>query len=111
VWGKEFPDTTYTSIEGTPIRDIVIDENYFDNEFLESVSQRSKARSKTAGASTATAICNHVHDWWYGCSSPNQVVSMGVIPEESHYGISNQICFSYPVTIQKDGEWKIVDGL
>ena len=36
---------------------------------------------------------------------------MGVLPEESHYGISKDICYSYPCNVGPDGEWKIVDGL
>ena len=35
---------------------------------------------------------------------------MGVIPSEKHYGIRNDICYSYPCEC-KNGEWKIVDGL
>lgn len=36
---------------------------------------------------------------------------MGVIPSEQHYGITNEICYSYPCTVGPDGEWRIVDGL
>ena len=56
------------------------------------------------------AACDHMHDWWYG----NQLggyVSMGVIPDESHYGIDTNLCFSYPCEISTSGEWKIVEGL
>ena len=35
---------------------------------------------------------------------------MGVIPEKSHYGISEKICYSYPCKIE-NGEWKIVENL
>ena len=35
---------------------------------------------------------------------------MGVIPSEPHYGIDQNICFSYPCNVV-DGEWQIVDGL
>jgi len=36
---------------------------------------------------------------------------MGVMPEESHYGITNEICYSYPCQVDQNGNWKIVDGL
>lgn len=36
---------------------------------------------------------------------------MGVMPDEKHYGISNEICYSFPCQIDHNGEWKIVDGL
>ena len=35
---------------------------------------------------------------------------MGVIPEKPVYGISSDICYSYPCQIE-DGEWKIVENL
>ena len=35
---------------------------------------------------------------------------MGVMPEKPLYGISGDLCYSYPCEI-KDGEWKIVEGL
>lgn len=35
---------------------------------------------------------------------------MGVITEESHYGIKTGICYSFPCKIE-NGEWTIVDGL
>lgn len=36
---------------------------------------------------------------------------MGVIPEESHYGVDPGLCYSFPCNIDANGEWKIVDGL
>ena len=36
---------------------------------------------------------------------------MGVIPEESHYGIDKNLCYSYPCEVGPDGVWRIVDGL
>ena len=35
---------------------------------------------------------------------------MGVIPEKSYYGVTNDLCFSYPCQVV-NGEWKIVEGL
>lgn len=95
------------------VKSWVKDEDYFDNEFIDSVAQRGaeiiKKTGKSSGASAASATCDHMHDWWYG-NLQGGYVSMGVIPEESHYGISPDICYSYPCQIE-NGEWKIVKNL
>jgi len=41
---------------------------------------------KSSAASAAAAACEHMHDWWNG-NQRGGWVSMGVIPEKSHYGI------------------------
>lgn len=66
--------------------------------------------AKSSAASAASAACDHMHDWWFGTIS-NDWTSMAVIPESSHYGIDSNLCYSYPVRIDKNGEWSIVDGL
>ena len=54
-----------------------------------------------------------MHDWWYG----NEIVPhrgwvcMAVIPDKSYYGIDKDLCFSYPLTIDKMHEWSIVGDL
>ena len=64
---------------------------------------------KSSAASAAAAICEHMHDWWFG----NQLggyVSMAVIVEGGKYGVDGDLCFSYPCNC-KDGEWQVVEGL
>lgn len=81
--------------------------------FISKVAKRGaeiiSVMKKSSAASAACAACDHMHDWWNG-NQQGGIVSMGVIPEESHYGIDNSICYSYPCHVV-DGEWKIVDGL
>jgi len=81
--------------------------------FIDKVAKRGaeiiSVMKKSSAASAAAAACEHMHDWWYG-NQTGGYASMGVIPEESHYGIATGICYSYPCQIVK-GEWKIVDGL
>ena len=64
---------------------------------------------KSSAASAAAAICEHMHDWWFG----NQIggyVSMAVIQDGGKYGVDGDLCFGYPCNV-KDGEWEIVEGL
>jgi len=64
---------------------------------------------KSSASSAANAICDHMHDWWYG-TKPGQYVSMGVISDGNNYGIADNLVFSFPLTI-KDKQWTIVDDL
>lgn len=36
---------------------------------------------------------------------------MAVITDKSPYGIDTDLCYSYPVNVDKNGEWHIVEGL
>ena len=117
IWGNhsatQYPDTFHATIEGKPLREVVNDDAYLKKEFISKVAKRGAeiiaAMKKSSAASAAAAACEHMHDWWFG-NQQGGWVSMGVIPEESHYGIDNGICYSYPCNVV-NGEWKIVDGL
>jgi malate dehydrogenase len=117
VWGNhsatQYPDTFHATIEGKPLREVVNDDAYLKTEFIKKVASRGaeiiSVMKKSSAASAAAAACEHMHDLWFG-NQQGGWVSMGVIPDESHYGIDKGICYSYPCNIV-DGEWKIVDGL
>ena len=64
---------------------------------------------KSSGPSAANAICDHMHDWWWG--SHGQHVSMAVISDNNPYGIPDNLIYSFPVEILPGGEWKIAAGL
>ena len=63
----------------------------------------------SSSASSAAAVCEHMHDWWYG-NLEGGWVSMGVILEKEMYGVPSDICFSMPCNVQ-DGKWRIVEDL
>mmetsp|Transcript_15685 Transcript_15685/g.21282 ORF Transcript_15685/g.21282 Transcript_15685/m.21282 type:complete len:80 (+) Transcript_15685:779-1018(+) len=65
--------------------------------------------NKSSASSAANAVCEHMHDWWYG-TKEGSYVSMGVISDGNSYGVADDLVFSFPLTI-KDGEWKIVNDL
>jgi malate dehydrogenase len=59
--------------------------------------------------SAAKAICDHMKDWWFGTNG-NDWVSMGVVSDGA-YGIEKGLVYSYPVRIDKNRNWTIVEGL
>lgn len=118
IWGNhsatQYPDTFHATVKGAALRQVVNDDAYLNGPFISKVAKRGaeiiSVMKKSSAASAAAAACEHMHDWWYG-NQQGGWVSMGVIPSEQHYGITNDICYSYPCNIGPDGEWKIVDGL
>ena len=90
------------------------DDAFLNGPFITKVAKRGaeiiSVMKKSSAASAAAAACEHCHDWWYG-NQQGGIVSMAVIPEESHYGIDKDLCYSYPCNVDANGEWKIVDGL
>ena len=60
--------------------------------------------------SAAKAICDHMRNWWFG-SAENDYMSMGVISDGTHYGIPEDIIFSFPLRIDSNHKYTIVEGL
>jgi malate dehydrogenase len=111
IWGNhsatQYPDTFHATVDGKPLREVVNDDAYLKKEFISKVAKRGaeiiSVMKKSSAASAAAAACEHMHDWWFG-NQQGGYVSMGVIPETSHYGIDTGICYSYPCNVV-NGEW------
>jgi len=67
------------------------------------------ARKLSSAMSAAKAICDHLHDWWFGIP-PSQWVSMGVTSDGS-YGIQAGLIYSFPVHVKPDHTYSIVQDL
>ena len=118
VWGNhsttQYPDTHFATINGKAVREQV-ETDWLDGDFIKRVAGRGgeiiKVSGKSSAASAAAAACEHMHDWWFG-NQRGGLVSMGVIVEKAtSYGVDTDLCYSYPVNIDKNGEWTIVDNL
>lgn len=115
VWGNhsatQYPDISYATLDGAPVKDKVDNEWYVDT-FIPTVQQRGaaiiKARGASSAASAASAAIDHMRDWAAGSSG--SWVSMGVYSAGNPYGIDEDIMYSFPITTE-NGEWKIIEGL
>lgn len=118
IWGNhsatQYPDTHHTTIKGQPARQVVNDNEYLENPYISKVAKRGaeiiSVLGKSSAVSAANAACDHVHDLWHG-TKPGCWVNMGVISDGNSYGIPAGINYSFPLEIQKGGEWKVVNGL
>jgi len=115
IWGNhsstQFPDYNNALIAGKNAVEVIGDDDWFDNTFIETVQKRGaaiiKARGKSSAASAANALVDHCRDWALGTNG--RVVSMAV-NSQGHYGVDEGLIYSFPVTCDK-GEWKVVEGV
>lgn len=115
IWGNhsatQYPDLHETKINGKPAIDM-IDQAWYESDFIPTVQQRGAAIIKARGASSAASAANaaiaHMRSWAMG-TAEGDWVSMGVYSDGS-YGIAEGLIYSFPCTC-KDGDWAIVQGL
>ena len=115
IWGNhsatQYPDLHETKINGKPAIDM-IDQAWYETDFIPTVQQRGAAIIKARGASSAASAANaaiaHMRSWAMG-TAEGDWVSMGVYSDGS-YGITEGLIYSFPC-VCKDGDWEIVQGL
>jgi malate dehydrogenase len=90
----------------------LIDQAWYEKEFIPTVQQRGaaiiKARGASSAASAASAAIDHMRTWALG-TTEGDWVSMG-IPSDGSYGIQPGVIYGYPVTVN-NGVYEIVQGL
>jgi malate dehydrogenase len=115
VWGNhsatQYPDLFNTKVSGEAAIGLV-EQQWYEDEFIPTVQQRGaaiiKARGASSAASAANAAIGHVRNWALGTDGDDWV-SMGVYSDGS-YGITEGLIYSFPCRCN-DGEWTIVQGL
>ncbi|XP_078505560.1 malate dehydrogenase, cytoplasmic [Lissotriton helveticus] len=121
IWGNhsstQYPDATHAKVKvqgkEVGVYEAIKDDAYLKGDFISTVQQRGaaviKARKLSSAMSAAKAICDHLHDIWFG-TREGEFVSMGVISDGNSYGIPEDLVYSFPVTI-KNKSWCFVEGL
>ena len=115
IWGNhsstQYPDIHHATVAGTNAMQLV-DQAWYEGEFIPTVQQRGaaiiKARGASSAASAASAAIDHMRSWALG-TAEGDWVSMG-IPSDGSYGIEPGVIYGYPVTC-KGGAYSIVQGL
>jgi len=116
IWGNhsatQYPDVSHGTINDRPVRSVVSDDAYLNNDYIERIQKRGaeiiKHRGGSSVFSAANAVKDHLRDWFLGTKN-GSYVSMGVVSDGS-YNIPEGIIFSYPVTCE-NFSYKIVKGL
>ena len=115
IWGNhsstQYPDLSQTTVDGKPALSLV-DQAWYEGEFIPTVQQRGaaiiKARGASSAASAASAAIDHMRTWALG-TAEGDWVSMGV-PADGSYGIAPGVIYGHPVTCS-GGKYSIVQGL
>ncbi|MGH8116052.1 MAG: malate dehydrogenase [Rhodanobacteraceae bacterium] len=115
IWGNhsstQYPDLHHATVKGKPALSLV-DQAWYEKEFIPTVQQRGaaviKARGSSSAASAASAAIGHMRSLALG-TDKGDWVSMGV-PSDGSYGIEPGVIYGHPVTC-KDGKYQIVQGL
>ena len=115
IWGNhsatQYPDIHQAKVKGESAMSLV-DQEWYENDFIPTVQQRGAAIIKARGASSAASAANaaiaHMRTWALG-SAEGDWVSMGVYSDGS-YGIAEGLIYSFPCTCA-NGDWQIAQGL
>jgi malate dehydrogenase len=115
IWGNhsstQYPDLSQATVDGKPAMSLV-DQQWYENEFIPTVQKRGaaiiKARGASSAASAAAAAIDHMRTWALG-TAEGDWVSMG-IPADGSYGIAPGVIYGYPVAC-RNGQYEIVQGL
>jgi len=115
IWGNhsatQYPDLFNAEVAGETAIGLV-DQEWYESDFIPTVQQRGaaiiKARGASSAASAANAAIDHMRSWALG-TAEGDWVSMAVYSDGS-YGIEEGLIYSFPCTC-KDGDWSIVQGV
>jgi len=115
IWGNhsatQYPDLFNAKVNGQSAIDMV-EQDWYENDFIPTVQQRGaaiiKARGASSAASAANAAIDHMRSWALGTEGDDWV-SMGVYSDGS-YGIAEGLIYSFPCRCN-NGDWEIVQGV
>ncbi|KAG8501909.1 hypothetical protein CXB51_004593 [Gossypium anomalum] len=115
IWGNhsttQVPDFLNARIKGLPVKEVIKDHKWLEEEFTEKVQKRGgvliKKWGRSSAASTAVSIVDAIRslitptpegDWF----------SSGVYTNGNPYGIVEDIVFSMPCRSKGDGDYELV---
>jgi malate dehydrogenase len=115
IWGNhsatQYPDLFNAKVDGQAAVELV-DQEWYEGDFIPTVQQRGaaviKARGASSAASAANAALDHMRSWALG-TDDDSWVSMGVYSDGS-YGIEAGLIYSFPCRCS-GGDWSIVQGV
>jgi malate dehydrogenase len=117
IWGNhsatQYPDAENARINGKPVFDVIDDHDWLRGDFISTVQQRGaaviSARGLSSAASAANAVIDHVQSMVN--KTPEGHWFSAAVPADGSYGIDPGLVFSFPLTSDGRGKWRIVQGL
>lgn len=117
IWGNhsatQVPDYENARIRGRSAAEVIGDEGWLRGAFFETVQKRGaaiiQARGLSSAASAANALIDHVRDLLR--PTPQGDWRSVCVPSDGSYAVPEGLISSFPVRVQTDGAWEIVQGL
>ncbi|KAH9368323.1 hypothetical protein HPB48_004515 [Haemaphysalis longicornis] len=120
VWGRGgdmlYPDYSRCVVTKKARRYNITDQvpnEYLEQGLPEDVRIREQLVQKLTRhpglLSRAKAACDQMRDWWIGLA-PGTFVTM-TVQSDGLYGVAPDVFFSYPVFIDNERTWKVVQGI
>lgn len=116
IWGNhsatQYPDFYNAKISNKAVTEVITDEAWLQQDFIQTVQQRGAAIIKARGASSAASAANGVVS---GVSSlindtPEGESFSMCLASTGEYGVDEGLIFSYPCRVQQ-GELQVIEGI
>ncbi|MFL6567952.1 MAG: malate dehydrogenase [Chthoniobacterales bacterium] len=116
IWGNhsatQYPDFYNAKIKGRAANEVIVDENWLQNDFIKTVQQRGAAIIKARGLSSAGSAANAAIDTVRSVveeTPGDDWHSVGVCSDGS-YGVEEGLISSFPIR-SRGGKWEIVQNV
>src|SRR6059058_2631963 len=116
IWGNhsstQYPDFYNARIDGSPANEVIGDEKWLKEKFIQTVQQRGAAVIKARGLSSAGSAANAVVDTVYSLinDTPGDDWHSVAVCSDGSYGVEKELISSFPVRV-RGGKWEIVQEL
>lgn len=116
IWGNhsstQFPDFEHALINSAPATQVISDQSWLQDTFVQTIQQRGAAVIRARGASSAASAANAVI---HGVSSlitdtPKNETFSVCLHSQGQYGVDPGLIFSFPCRIE-NGKLQVVEGL
>ncbi|XP_057979275.1 malate dehydrogenase [NADP], chloroplastic isoform X2 [Malania oleifera] len=114
IWGNhsttQVPDFLNARIDGLPVKDVIKDTKWLEEEFTEKIQKRGGDLIKKWGRSSAASTSVSVVDAMRSLITPTPKgdwFSTGVYTNGNPYGIAEGIVFSMPCRSKGDGDYEL----
>ncbi|MGH2759073.1 MAG: malate dehydrogenase [Actinomycetota bacterium] len=115
IWGNhsstQFPDFANARIGDSSAVEVIDDEEWLKNDFIETIQQRGAAIIKARGASSAASAANAAIDSVRSIyePTPDDDNAALAVTSRGEYGIPEGLQFGFPVRSSGDG-WSVIEG-
>ncbi|KAF8039129.1 hypothetical protein BT93_B1623 [Corymbia citriodora subsp. variegata] len=115
IWGNhsttQVPDFLNAKINGLPVKEVITDHKWLEEEFTEKVQKRGGVLIQKWGRSSAASTAVSIVDAIKSLVTPTPEgdwFSSGVYTDGNPYGIAEGIVFSMPCRSKGDGDYELV---